>query len=142
VQTIKSLLDLKKLPRNDGGGNEGESSFEAIQAALKLPFQSKCIKVIVLMTDEPALQHNLSPQRIQGMLVEEGCMLFAFATGDAYYKSFAKATGGGWWDIESTRSLDSVLSILKKMAASVTMTVTNVVKLAQGDVKEYLRLTK
>lgn len=138
VSTIKSLLH--KLPRNDGGGNEGESSFEAIQAALKLPFQQKCIKVLVLMTDEPALQGNLLWKQIQEKLVAEGCLLFSFATSDAYYKSFAHATGGSWWDIESASSLDAVLSILTKLASSVTKTVTNVARLAGGDVKKYLQL--
>jgi hypothetical protein len=140
VQTIKSLL--QRLPQNSGGANEGESCFEAIQAALKLPFQDKCMKVVVLMTDEPALQHNVAPQQIQGKLVSDGCMLFAFATGEQYYKSFARVTGGSWWDIESTTSLDSVLAVLKKLAASVTSTVTNVARLAGGDVKKYLQLTK
>jgi hypothetical protein len=140
VQTIKSLL--QRLPKNSGGSNEGESCFEAIQAALRLPFQEKCIKVIVLMTDEPALLHSLSAQQIQGKLIADGCMLFAFATGEQYYKSFARATGGSWWDIESATSLDSVLAVLKKLAMSVTTTVTNVAKLADGDVKKYLQLTK
>lgn len=140
VQTIKSLL--RKLPRNNGGGNDGESSFEAIQAALKLPFQQKCIKALVLMTDEPALQDDLSWRKVQEKLVAEGCLLFSFATSDEYYKSFAQATGGSWWDIESASSLDAVLAILKKLAASVTSTVTNVAQLAGGDVKKYLQLTK
>jgi hypothetical protein len=34
------------------------------------------------------------------------------------------------------------LAVLKKLAASVTSTVTNVARLAGGDVKKYLQLTK
>jgi len=140
VRTIKTLL--QKLPTNSGGGNAGESSFEAIQAAQRLPFQQKCIKVLVLMTDEPALQHNLTWTAIQQSLVADGILLFAFATSDHYYKSFAQATGGSWWDIDSARSLDAVLSALTKLAASVTKTVTNVARLAGGDVKKYLQLDR
>lgn len=140
VRTIKTLL--QKLPTNSGGGNAGESSLEAIQAAQRFPFQQKCIKALVLMTDEPALQHNVTWKSIQQSLVADGFLLFAFATSDEYYKSFARATGGSWWDIDSARSLDSVLSALTKLAASVTKTVTNVAKLAGGDVKKYLQLGK
>lgn len=61
VRTIKALL--QKLPENSGGGNEGESAFEAIEAAQRLPFQNKCIKVLVLMhrrtsTATPCLMEN------------------------------------------------------------------------------------
>ena len=35
---------LRHIPRNSGGGNEGESSLEALERALSLPFRSDAVK--------------------------------------------------------------------------------------------------
>src|SRR3989449_4023349 len=62
---VKSLL--RGLPRYSGGGNEGESSLEALQAALDQPgYRPDTVKVVVLITDEPALQRRLRPATMSG----------------------------------------------------------------------------
>src|SRR5207302_1878314 len=60
AERVKSLL--RGLPRYSGGGNEGESSLEALSAALAQPgYRADAMKVVVLITDEPALQRKLRP---------------------------------------------------------------------------------
>src|SRR5512139_3393619 len=43
---------LRNIPRNSGGGNQGESSLEALERAISLPFRPDVVKAIVLITDE------------------------------------------------------------------------------------------
>jgi hypothetical protein len=65
AERVKALL--RGLPRYSGGGNEGESSLEALQTALGQPgYRPDAMKVFVLITDEPALQKTCARQRCQG----------------------------------------------------------------------------
>src|SRR6202162_4345267 len=72
---VKALL--RGLPRYSGGGNEGESALEALETALAEPgYRTDEMTVIVLITDEPALQRNLRPATITGRLREAGAIAF------------------------------------------------------------------
>lgn len=46
---------LRSMPRFGGGGNGGESSIEAMLAGVRRPWRQDAVKIIVLLTDEPAL---------------------------------------------------------------------------------------
>src|SRR2546423_5918606 len=70
---VKTLL--RGIPRYSGGGNEGESSLEALQAALSQPgYRPGAMKVLVLITDEPALQRQLRPTTVSGKILEDGAL--------------------------------------------------------------------
>src|SRR2546429_3303896 len=85
---VKALL--RGLPRYSGGGNEGESSLEALQAALSQPgYRPGAMKVLVLITDEPALQRTLRPSTITGALREAGAMTFVLSPKVNYFRSMA-----------------------------------------------------
>jgi uncharacterized protein (DUF58 family) len=136
---VKALL--RGLPRNSGGDNEGESSLEAIQVALKQPgFRPDAMKVVILITDEPALQRQLHPSTITGRLREAGAIAFVLSPNIKYFKSMATDTGGYWWKVESGGDFAKILAIFDKIAAQVASTVAAVHKLAGGNVKEYLSL--
>src|ERR1700687_1138942 len=82
---VKALL--RGLPRYSGGGNEGESSLEAVQAALHQPgSRPDAIKVVVLITDEPALQRQLRPSAISGKLREAGAIAFVLSPKLKYFR--------------------------------------------------------
>jgi Mg-chelatase subunit ChlD len=136
---VKALL--RGLPRYSGGGNEGESSLEAVQAALNQPgYRPDAIKVVVLITDEPALQRKLRPSAISGKLREAGAIAFVLSPKIKYFREMAAETGGEWWNVDSGGDFSKILDIFDKIATKVASTVAAVHKLTGGNVKEYLGL--
>jgi hypothetical protein len=139
TERVKGLL--RGLPRYSGGGNDGESSLEAVQAALNQPgFRSDAMKVVILITDEPALQKQLKPATITGRLREAGAITFVLSPDLKYFRSMAADTGGHWWKVESGGDFSKILAIFDRIATQVASTVAAVQKLTGGDVKEYLGL--
>jgi len=61
IATVKHGLTY--IPRNNGFGNVGESSMEAMQEVFGLPYRPKAVKVVILITDEPALQHQTKQKK-------------------------------------------------------------------------------
>jgi von Willebrand factor type A domain-containing protein len=136
---VKALL--RGLPRYSGGGNEGESSLEALQAALNQPgYRSDAMKVVVLITDEPALQRDLKPSTVTGRLREAGAITFVLSPNIKYFRSMASDTGGQWWKVESGGDFSRILDVFDKIATRVASTVAAVQSLTGGDVKAYLGL--
>lgn len=56
------------LPQCSGGENDGESSIEAMLSGLKRPRRPHAVKIVVLVTDEPAL---ISWSALPGMVAAE-----------------------------------------------------------------------
>jgi hypothetical protein len=132
---------LRGLPRYSGGGNEGESSLEALQAALDLQgYRNDAMKVVVLITDEPALQRQLRPATMSGRLREAGAIAFVLSPKIKYFRSMATETGGQWWNVDSGGDFSKILAVFDKIATKVASTLDAVHKLAGGNVKEYLSL--
>jgi hypothetical protein len=139
TERVKALL--RGLPRYSGGGNDGESSLEAMQAALNQPgFRAGAMRVVVLITDEPALQRQLKPSTVTGRLREAGAMTFVLSPDLKYFRSMAKETGGHWWKVESGGDFSKILAIFDGIATQVASTVAAVHRLAGGDVHQFLRL--
>lgn len=130
---------LQNIPHYSGGGNEGESSLEALQKALGLSgFRPGAIKVFILMTDEPALNsRELNPNIMIDRLRKKGVLTFVISTPIDYWQKMAKTTGGEWFPISASTDF---LSILDKLMSKVTETVIEVQKLAGGNVEQYLQL--
>lgn len=136
---VKTLL--RGLPRYSGGGNEGESSLEALRAALNLPgYRPDAMKVVVLITDEPALQREVRPATMTGRLREAGALAFVLSPNLKYFRSMATETGGQWWHVDSGGDFSKILDVFDKIATKVASTVAAVHQLTGGNVKEYMSL--
>ena len=132
---------LRGLPRYSGGGNEGESSLEALRAALNLTgYRPDAMKVVVLITDEPALQRELRPATMTGRLRETGALAFVLSPNLKYFRSMATETGGQWWNVDSGGDFSKILDVFDKIATKVASTVAAVHQLTGGNVKEYMSL--
>lgn len=139
IEKIKS--GLASVNHNSGGGNTGESSFEAIAKALRVPGRPGSVKVMVLITDEPAHQDTYTVSQVQGMLAERDMLLYGLTPNIGYYRALIKARGGQWAQISSTSSLDMLRKLFEQLARDVSETVRQVIQLTDGNVGEYLRLT-
>src|SRR5260370_39794891 len=87
------------------------------------------MKVVVLITDEPALQRNLRPATITGRLREAGAIAFVLSPNIKYFRSMATDTGGYWWKVDSGGDFSRILDVFDKIASKVASTVAAVHKI-------------
>lgn len=139
LETTKS--SLQKIPRYSGGGNRGESALDALQRAMALDFRENVVKVILLITDEPALQtRQLKVGEVIEQLHQSEIITFVVATPEKYYKEMALRNGGKWYKISAHTDFTDLLEIFGDIATKVSETVADVYRLGDGRVKDYLRL--
>jgi Mg-chelatase subunit ChlD len=138
VETTKR--SLRRIPRYSGGGNEGESSLEAVERALSLPFRPDAVKAIVLITDEPAHQQRLRADDIIRRLVERECLVFVASPPLAYFKQMAQRNGGKWYQVAADTHFNDLLDLFKDLARKVSQVVFDVYQIGDGSVADYLRL--
>lgn len=131
---------LSEIPRFNGGGNEGESSLEALETALNLPFRKNAVKAVLLITDEPALQENLWPKDLIYRLRQSETLAFIVSPAESYYIEMAESTGGTWYKVSAEADFTGLLEMFRKLAARLSEVVADVYKLGNGSVRQYLQL--
>ncbi len=135
IEAIKS--GLRHIPRNHGFGNEGESSLEAIQKGLEQQSRTKSVKVMILITDEPALLHGLKPEQISRQIAQHEYLFYALTPDIGYYKQMVADNKGEWALISATSNLDALKRLFKNMAEQIANRVDDVYRLTDGNVKNY-----
>lgn len=131
---------LGAMRRNNGGGNQGESSLEAMRAALGKPYRIGAVKVLILLTDEPALQHEIRADQTERDLLGREFVCFVTSTPEVYYKRFAQESGGSWYPIGTSMDYSDVVAMLRKLVRDVARTTAAVHKLADGSVARFREL--
>jgi Mg-chelatase subunit ChlD len=140
VEVVRRLL--KRIPRFDGGGNEGESAFDALDRALALPRRPNATPVMILITDEPPLQHgNLNGAAMRNRLRNEGVVAYAVSPDLTVYRDLAEKTGGKWFAVSSGADLPAIAAMFDSVVKSVAVTVSTIALEAGGDVRRYLSLS-
>lgn len=138
VEVIKK--SLRNVPRYSGGGNEGESSLEALQKAVALPFRPNLVKVIILITDEPALQHQIRASEMSRRLSKKEFLVFVVSPAIAYYKEMATRNGGKWYQVAADTDFTDLLEMFKQIAKQVSKVVSDVYRIGDGSVAAYRQL--
>lgn len=127
---------LRIMPRFSGGGNEGESSVKAVSAALQKAYREDAVKVLFLLTDEPALSSEVSSVPVEQQLLGSEALIFVASPPLDYFKRWAVSSGGEWFPIGNTVDTKSILALLERIA-----TVAHEVHLlAGGSVTRYREL--
>jgi hypothetical protein len=132
---------LKYIPRNNGFGNLGESVLEAIDEAFKVQYREKAVKVMVVITDEPALQWATKVEKTISTMTQREFLVFVVATDEPYYHDMAIKNGGIWKEIGPNTDLAEILKLFNEMAKKVSQVVQQVHLIGKGSVREYLKLT-
>ncbi len=136
--TKQSLL---RIPRYSGGGNQGESSLEALQKAMGLPFRPDAVKVLVLITDEPALENpNLKAKDMPPQLRANEFLTFVISPPLGYYKEMASKSGGKWYKVSAKTDFTDLLKMFEQVADRVSQVVDEVYRLGDGHVSSYLKV--
>lgn len=131
---------LHQITHNAGGGNNGESSLEAVITAMSVAHREKALKVMILLTDEPALQHQYTAAQITERLKAQNYLVFTVTPNIDYFKSMATVNGGSWTQISASSDLQGVKDLFRRLAQQVANVSNDVIKLGKGDVQTYLRL--
>jgi len=133
--------ELGALPPNSGGGNDGESSLEAIEKMIGLGARADALRLAILLTDEPPLDHRGAKlASVLGQLTRAKILTFTVAPDLPAYRRIAAETGGRWFPIAAGSDFSSILDMFARVVASVTATVSQIQLEAGGDVERYLAL--
>ena len=106
----------------------------------KLPFRPDAVKVIVLITDEPADQHQLRADDMIDRLAEREMLAFVASPPHEYFKRMAQRNGGKWYKISAHTRFDDLLDLFRDLARKVSQVVFDVYQVGDGSVADYLRL--
>lgn len=132
---------LRSMPMNSGGGNQGESCLEAVEAALNKPYRSGAVTVFILLTDEPALVGpQMTPELISRQLIAQDVIAFVVSPSFSYYQGWASDTGGQWHTIGASVDTGSIVTLLRELAREVATVTSRVYSLAGGSVAMYRAL--
>lgn len=147
--TVAPTTDPEKIkrgianaPSNNGFGNEGESSLEAIIEALKLPYRDNAVKVLLLLTDEPALQHQYRADDVISLLEKHQFIVFVLSFYTHYFHDMARKNGGYWQEISAHTDISKILEMFKKTTTKAVQTAKTIHKEFGGDVSLYKQLTE
>jgi hypothetical protein len=147
VVTVRAgtIEDFKRglgtIPRYGGGGNEGESSLDAVLSATDVECRAGAVKMIVLITDEPPLQHGqVTAAGVTEKLIKNQYVAFVVSPPLGVYQDMAKRTGGKWYEISSSTDFSDLLDKFRNLAKRASNVAQTVHRIAGGSVSEYLRL--
>jgi hypothetical protein len=107
------------LRRNSGGGNCGESAFEAVDAALRKQGSRTALRVLVLITDEPAHQTRFGAREIVDRLVRDDVLVYTIATRDEYYRTMAERTGGEFIPISHSVDASAIAAMFRRLGVDI-----------------------
>jgi hypothetical protein len=112
---------LATMTRNRGGGNGGESSFEAVEAGLaRLRERPMAPRVLVLITDDAPHTRNRSASAIADQLVATDAVFFAVSPDLLPYRQFADVTGGAWVNIHGEVSAASLAGQIGALGSKIS----------------------
>lgn len=130
---------IRSAPRFSGGGNSGESSLEAMQAAMAKSYRQGAVKVVTLMTDEPPLtSRRLTPDVITRQLQQGEFICFAASPMNCGFEAMAKENGGQWYPIGSSLNTADLLAFLRRLLKNISRVSNDVHRLGGGSVSRYL----
>ena len=140
---VAAEAQLRGMPRFSGGGNEGESAIEAMQHAMARQYRPDAVKVLVLLTDEPALESTQTrTSDVTRSLQDAGAICFVASPDLPYYRTWAAANGGTWFPIGASMDLSAVVELLRSLVKRLATVAQAVHQLGQGSVHRYLELTR
>ena len=132
---------LRTMPRFAGGGNNGESSIEALFSAIAKPWRPKAVRVVLLLTDEPALGADRA-EEVLSRLNSAEIVCFVASPDHDYFRSWAASTGGHWVRISQSMDTRAILKLLRGLVKDVAKAASDVHAIAGGSYRKYLELTR
>jgi hypothetical protein len=130
---------IRQMPRFSGGTNDGESSIEAMRAALSKPWRDRAVKVLVLVTDESAVGAERA-HAVSRAIRQAEAICFCVTSDTPYYRTWATQSAGSWVQIAATMETSALLAKLRSLVNDVATVAADVHATAGGSVRRYLEL--
>jgi hypothetical protein len=139
VETADAATQMiHHAPHFNGGGNRGESSLEALAAAIGKPWRPGAIKVIILVTDERPHTDRLTPGVINTRLHEGEFICFVASPKRCGLEALATENGGKWYPIGPNLDTRDLLRFIQSLLRDVGHVSDAVFALGGGSVRRYL----
>ena len=130
---------ISGLPHFNGGGNTGESSLEALQAAMKKTYRPGAVKVLVLLTDDWPLQsQKLTLDSINAELRRNEFICFVASCPQQGYESLAENNAGKWYPISASMDTSGLLTFLRGLLKEVVRVSQAVHAVGGGSVRKFI----
>lgn len=132
---------IRTMPRFSGGGNEGESSLEAVLVALRKPYRARSVKVLVVLTDEPPLvDGQLDTNTVARALRKREVICFVVSPNLPGFKRWATENGGKWYLVGPSMDTRALLDFMQALVRDVAKTAKAVHEIGGGSVRRYLEI--
>ena len=130
---------IMQMPRFGGGGNQGESSLEAMTAAMAKDYRRGAVKVIVLLTDDWPLQSaQLTTKSVSDGLRRKEFVCFIASNPQQGYEEMATANAGKWYPIGSSMDTSGMMGFLRGLLKDVAKVSKAVHDFGGGSVSKYI----
>lgn len=133
---------LQSMPRFNGGGNFGESSYEAVAVSLKKKFRHNAIKIVILITDDEPHQHKYSTSRIIAQLVEADALCFSVSHATQTYTKLVNETGGTLIPISSSVNISAIVDAFLRLANDLAQRSKKIHELGNGSPQKLLEIER
>ena len=107
-----------------------------MRGALSKPWREGTVKILVLLTDEPALGSDQAGS-ITGALCQSETICFCATYDTPYYRSWANESAGSWVQIGSSMDTEALLAKLRSLVNEVATVAAEVHAIAGGSVRRY-----
>lgn len=138
----RAQTQLQSMPRFNGGGNYGESSLEAMHAALSRNFRKDALRVVVLITDDTPHTLKHSVHSITKDLVKQDVLCFVVAEHENIYLPFVRETGGTMTRISSKIDTSHFMSLFRKVATDISKRTVAVKSIGNGSPQRLLEIER
>lgn len=143
VQSVNAARSqLAGMPRFAGGGNGGESSYEALMAGLDKKCRRDAMRVVVLITDDMPHQDTHSTPRVKDALVSADALMYVVTHHTHPYEPLATATGGARVPLTDGRNVDQIISVLTSFADSLAKRCRQVLELGGGSPQRLIAIER
>jgi hypothetical protein len=134
-----AVQQLRTLPRFSGGSNFGESTLEAVVAALDKPFRPRAVPVLVVLTDEPPVTEHLTEAEVGERLTTAEAICFVASPDLPGYRRWADDNGGQWYEIGQSMDTTRLVGYLRSLVRELPQVAQAVHEVGGGSVRRYLQ---
>ncbi|MFD1364151.1 vWA domain-containing protein [Actinoplanes sichuanensis] len=135
-----AVRQLRSMPRFSGGSNRGESTLEAVTAALGKPFRPYAVPILVVLTDEPPLTEDLTEAEVGQQITIREAICFVASPDLPGYRRWAEDNGGRWYQIDQRVDTTQILAYLRSLVRELPQVAQEVHELGGGSVRRYLQV--
>ena len=133
---------LSSMPMFAGGGNGGESSYEALMVGLEKKSRNRCMRVVVLITDDAPHEDTFTTKAMAGNVVAADALMYAITSSPHPYRHLAELTGGSHVMLGTDNDVSRIVSVLMSFADGLALRLRKVHELGGGSPQRLIAIER